>query len=279
MQSFSQRTGLKPATKSIQRESIDVETRNALWSILYVYYQRFYKEEYSVRASARPYRRLLEKLLAICWTDYFKKAVDTIPADFDVVVEQYRTYFYSAQWNECLDFLEFTVQSAEPTDGVSFSKKFSEVLKKECCAYTFVGGLVTEITSEAEITAIDSAIQSSTNEVSDHLVKSLRFLSDRITPDYHNSIKESVSAIEAAARQTSGDKGATLTDALKLINSKTPMHAALTKMLTSLYGYAGDEGGVRHANKENGKPVSQDEARLILILASATTSYLTAKRS
>jgi hypothetical protein len=50
------------------------------------------------------------------------------------------------------------------------------------------------------------------------------------------------------------------------MDKASPLHPALSKMLHALYGYAGDEGGVRHANKVGGRPVSANEARLILII-------------
>ena len=152
-----------------------------------------------------------------------------------------------------------------------------QVLEKESCAYRFVGGLITEITTRTEVKAIDDAIATGSVEVRQHLLKALGLLSDRKKPDYPNSVKESVSAIEAAARIKCGKKNATLADALKLISGKTPLHPAFLKMLQSLYGYAGDEGGVRHANKEGALPVLQPEAQLILVLAAACCTYLVAK--
>lgn len=40
---FSQRIGLSPATKLAQRESIDDELRNSLWSLLTLFYWNSYR--------------------------------------------------------------------------------------------------------------------------------------------------------------------------------------------------------------------------------------------
>ncbi|MDI1249512.1 MAG: hypothetical protein PSV13_11665 [Lacunisphaera sp.] len=277
MSLFSQRAGIKPAAKSMQREAIDQETRNALWSVLWPHYELCYKEEYGYgRSREQPYRKTFEALGTKYWTDLFKNALDT-ERSYSDTIHSCREYFFSCQWHEVLDFIEFTTKQLPEGYGARVAQELNLVLEKENCVYRFVGNIITEITSEAEIAAIDSAIEGSTREVAEHLKKALQFLSDRKKPDYHNSIKESVSAIEAAAREVSGEKGATLSDAVKVLNKKHALHPALTKMLLDLYGYAGDEGGVRHANKETGKPVSQAEARLIMILAAAACGFLTAK--
>jgi hypothetical protein len=173
--------------------------------------------------------------------------------------------------------LEFTTNEVGEPIGNTLRLKFNDALEKESCAYRFVGTIVTELTSASEIQAIDDAIGDASKETADHLKKALQFLSDRKAPDYQNSIKESVSAIEAAAREFSGNKSATLSDALKMLSKQNALHPALLKMLMDLYGYAGDEGGVRHANKESAKTVSQAEARLIMVIAAATCGYFKAK--
>lgn len=275
---FSQRAGLKPATKAIQRASIDVETRNALWSILWKLYERCYKEEAQYgRGLVQPYRDTLETLGTRYWTGYFRNALDT-ERSYSDTIQSCRAHFFSAKWNEVLDFLEYTIENLPEGYARIITDELNEVLSRESCAYRFVGGIITEVTSEAEIAVLDSAIESSTKEVSAHLRKSLQLASDRKVPDFHNSIKESVSAIEAAVRQVTGSDSATLSSALKKISSKEELHPALIDMLSKLYGYAGDEGGVRHANKERGYPVSRAEAMLILSISSATCGFLASKQ-
>jgi hypothetical protein len=77
-----------------------------------------------------------------------------------------------------------------------------------------------------------------------HLEAVLRMLSDRAKPDYRNSIKESISAVEAACRLATGDKSATLGKALKQIPH---LHPALEKGFLAIYGYTSDHSGIRHS--------------------------------
>jgi hypothetical protein len=275
---FSQRKGLKPATKAIQNESLDTETRNALWSELWAYYSLHNQYEYDLGGKVYRFRQKIAPIARAYWLKYFKQPLDTMPT-FDDVIQECKRHFYSGKWYECFDFIEFTVAHLENHASQKMQEFMNNILIQECCAYRFASGQITELTSNEELESINQGIAGSDKEVSDHLEKALRFLSDRKSPDYQNSIKESVSAIEAAARKISGKAGATLSDVLKDANLISALHPALVKMLMSLYGYAGDEGGVRHANKVGGKDITQAEARFVLVLSSAAVSFLTAKKT
>jgi hypothetical protein len=272
---FSQRVGLKPAKKALQHRALDQETRNGLWSVMDMLYNSYHAMT-SGGIRHAPHVRAFDMLMSVFWTEYFKEASDTYP-ESDATWKRIRQQFFAAAWNEVLDCLEFTSRRAKPEWIEGFVKECNGVFEKESCVYRFVSGQVVEITSEVELEAIDTAITSTSKDVAEHVQKALRFLSDRTTPDYRNSIKESVSAIEAAARRTTGQPNAVLSDAVKKLNETSPIHPALVKMILDLYGYAGDEGGVRHANKENGRPVTQSEARLILVLSSALCGFLATK--
>lgn len=274
---FSQRKGLKPATKAIQRESLDTETRNALWSELWGYYALYNKYEYDYGNKRFPYRANVGPIAEAYWLKYFRQPLDTVPS-FDEVIQTCKRHFYAAKWHECFDFLEFTVAQLPQHASQKMQEFVNGILTQESCPYRFVSGQITELTSEEELACIDQSISTSDKEVSDHLEKALRFLSDRKSPDYQNSIKESVSAIEAVGRKLSGKPGAILSDVLKDTKFAGTLHPALVRTLISLYGYAGDEGGVRHANKAGGKEITQDEARFVLVLSSAAINFLTAKQ-
>ena len=78
MPSFSQRQGLKPAIKSIQKDSIDDELRNRLWSLLKLFVWDFWSSDYQFDQRAREVENLLDKL----WFSYFKKPIDERPEMF-----------------------------------------------------------------------------------------------------------------------------------------------------------------------------------------------------
>jgi len=165
---------------------------------------------------------------------------------------------------------------------MKFEEYCNAVLKREVSAYRLVGGRVTEITSEEEILEIEEAqgVASSSKPVADHLKRALELLADRATPDYRNSIKESISAVEAMCNLIASSSSATLAKALKELDQKrtVTMHPALRGAFEKLYGYTSDAEGIRHAllNESN---LDFEDAKFMLVSCSAFVNYLKAKAS
>src|SRR5206468_3589043 len=102
----------------------------------------------------------------------------------------------------------------------TFTQYCNQILEKEFSAYRFVGDKITPITSKEEISEINNAINSPLQSVNEHLNRALALLSDRENPDSRNSIKESISAVEAICQKITGKESATLGDALNVIRDK-----------------------------------------------------------
>jgi len=136
-----------------------------------------------------------------------------------------------------------------------------------------------EITSKEEILEIESALQTPISPVKEHLNRALVLFADRTNPDYRNSIKESISAVESLCKLITGNAKATLGDALKEIDKlNVGLHPALKDAFSKLYGYTNDADGIRHGLTDEPNLYSED-ARFMLIACSAFINYLSAKAS
>lgn len=124
-----------------------------------------------------------------------------------------------------------------------------------------------------QIAAIQNALAVKAPPVREHLKAALALLSDKAAPDYRNSIKESVSAVEAACREMAGVPKATLGDALKKISG---VHPAMSKGFSNLYGYTNDADGIRHALLEE-SDLTKDDALFMLVACSAFVGFLYGK--
>lgn len=278
---FSQRQGFRPLRKALQRESIDDELKNRLWSALkLVLWDKWVARDYFGHTTEEA--KQIEMLLKLIWLHYFKLPLDTLPA-FDTgypksSYQLIRERFFTGKWWEVFDFLEFVVKSV-PNN--SWKKQLTEFansfLESENSAYRFVDSEIVEITDENEISTVESAIDVGIKGTSKHLKTSLEFLSDRQSPDYRNSIKESISAVESVCQAISGKKKSTLGDCLKTIKEKQDMHPAFDKALSSLYGYTSDEGGIRHALSEDSKAPDYADAKFMLVVCSAFVNFIWTK--
>ena len=264
----------------IQIESIDEPLRNGLWSLLKVHcwdnvrhssgiYGGYYLNEYGN-----------EKIQSLCqrlWFHYFKKPLDQLSNDWSKVLAHLRQYFFDCKWYEVYDFIEFVATNYEQ---YQFKDQFIQgcnyLLQKEMSAYRFVNGVITRITEEHEVAEIEQAIEASRGPVSKHIRRSLELLSDRSAPDYRNSIKEAISAVESLVAITlKADKG-TLGLLIKKLEDEIGLHPALRTAFSNLYGYTSDEGGIRHALIETEK-VDFNDAKFMLVVCSAFINFVEGK--
>lgn len=277
MSSFSQRKGLKPIKKIVQIESMDDDLRNRLWNGLDLCYFKTARLTLSL-SEAPNLKRLLESL----WNDYFKLPIDTIRFLTSSAIKDLKERYFALNWNEVYDLIEFIAKN-DPL-GIDGSSEFMEycnqVLEKEFSPYRFVGNEITQITAKEEIDEIEEALRSPLEPVNLHLRTALEKLSDKKDPDYRNSIKESISAVETVCRMISGNPKASLGNALDEIEraGKLKLHTALKQGFDKLYGYTSAEDGIRHSMRDI-PDLSFEDAKFMLVSCSAFINYLVAKSS
>lgn len=259
---FSTRNGYKNVVDMIQRVGMSQELRTSLWNVLDLVL--WSNEQFmSVHESNNVYR-----YIRCVWSDYFKRPVDEIDGNFMDVI---RRYFFDCYWYEVYDFIEFTVSNLR---NISFESHLNKILERELSAYRMISGRFVEITCEEEVEMLENAlIDNEYPGVKAHLRRSLELLSDRNRPDYRNSIKESICAIESLARELTGKQRATLGDALKIMERNNQLHPALKDAFLKLYGYTSDESGIRHAMLEE-PDISLADARFILMVCTSFINYV-----
>ena len=271
--SFSQRKGLKPVKTTIQTDSMDEDLQNCLWSALTSSYFYFRSRFITIPSNQH-------SLLKSLWLDYFKKPIDSLGGNWYDVLPEIKGYFFNCKWYEVYDFIEFIANNyLDESTNKRFMGECNFYLERELSAYRFVTGVITQITSEEEISAIEEALKADyLKPVHTHLTSALSLLSDRKSPDYRNSIKESISAVEAISRLITKKPKATLGAALKKIEDKVEIHAALKESFKKLYGYTSDKQGIRHSllNKSD---LDFEDAKFMLVACSAFINYLIQKSS
>ncbi len=160
-----------------------------------------------------------------------------------------------------------------------YSKEFNSILEREKSAYRLIDGVISPIVEKIEIACIEEASHVQFSSVNIHLRKALRFYSDRENPDYENSIKEAISAVEAVCciiTEMSGAQ-ATLGNALKRLEDRgIALHGALKSAFEKMYGYTSDADGIRHGGIDF-KNAPAEDAKYMLISCSAFVNYLMEK--
>lgn len=275
---FSERYGYKKVSDVIIREEITDEIKNAICScfdeLLHIY---------SIKGYPVPYIELNE-LGKHVWTKFFNKRLSNY--DYNSFSIPSCIEDPHAQWYEVLDLIEFSIKYMHHRDegtGLSASIHFVALLNSEFerlnFAYRIVNCEIIEITSEHEIETIEYAIDNSPRNVKMHLNSALEKLAQRPDGDYRNSIKESISAVEAFCREKTGES--TLGKALSKLEQKNIIiPQSLKSAFSKLYEYTNHaDTGIRHAlmDDEGTYTPTADEALFMLVSCSAFINYLERK--
>jgi hypothetical protein len=256
---------------------MDDDLRASLWSILHVCFWEQAKSEYgeTIQESSPVRGSSVGNLAVGLWFHHFKRPVDTIPTYWKGFLGFLRDHFFKAEWYEAYDFIEYMATEGADVEKKTFTDFCNKCLERENAAYRFVKGQLTEITSEVEIQAVESAIGAGTAHagVTRHLETALALMSDRKTPDYRNSIKESISAVESLAKHIAKDPSGTLGTVLKELERSKALHPALKSAFSSLYGYTNDAHGIRHALMDE-PTLTKADARFMLVCCSSFVNYV-----
>lgn len=279
MKSFSQRKGLKPVKSVMQANSMDDDLRNGLWNALVTHYwNRIEPHEHNIflHYSDRNVEILCERI----WLYYFKKPIDdTLSRNWGYVYDIIKSNFFNCKWDEVYNFIEVVANHyPEKTENSKFMDCCNSILQNELSAYRFVEGQITQMTSEQEIAEVDEALKEAPDPVKTHLETALKLSADRKSPDFRNSIKESISAVEAICKIITSNPKADLGQCLKTIKIKgsVDLHPALEKAFECLYGYTSDAEGIRHALLEESN-LDFEDAKFMLVSCSAFINYLKSK--
>ncbi len=246
------------------------DLRNGLWNA-------FYSNFYSYK-----------------WSSNFNQIYESIFIEFlKIPIDEYKDYhledkaggvkkiIMESEWHFVFDFIEFVAYHSRGVSYYSrvlaFVRRCNAVLTQENSPYRIIGkGFVLEITSKQEIDSIETALQIPYESAKKHIENALALLSNREKPDYKNSIKESISAVESIAKEVTGNKKATLSQLTQKLN----LHPAFEDGLKKLYGFTSDAGGIRHSDHpDNPLKVGANTARFMLVTCSAFVNYIIVQNS
>jgi hypothetical protein len=262
---FSDRIGVTKVSLELYVDSIPDSLRNSIWN--------FILELYSHSAHVDEKRKLCLYL-----AKHFRKSrVDE-------------------SWHQVYNLVEFLVKhhyfilhhvSGYPVDQRKLNSvkegmesRFNHMFEIERSGFRFIGGVLSPITDQVELdavaTSLDQLNEAKLAGAKKHIQTALELFSKRPMPDYRNSIKESISAVESVAKIIGTKDGDGISLALKILSDKVNLHGALKSAFEKLYGFTSDDDGIRHAIIDD-PSVGFDEAKYMIVSCSAFCSYLLGK--
>jgi hypothetical protein len=253
---FSERIGARPSPSSGIEEASDA-LRTSLWNLLH--------ENILPETSSGHIGGQTKELARGVW-HHLHWAVDEIPAQVYYARRALKAQWFACPWPEFFDLLEFSVELTSRTRGrrAECYEWLNRVLEVEGCAYRFISEQLAPLTNPVEMAEVAHGAESVIPGVAAHIREALKLMPPSVDASPRNSIKESISAVEAAFKQLTGEPTATLGDGLKLFEQRYgPLHESLRRGLVQLYAYTNGPEGMRHAliDEATEDPVEQPPFR------------------
>lgn len=276
MKLFSERYNYTKASDVIIREQITPEIQNAICSC--------YDKLHGLinnrgRYNKDPYMDM-EKFL---WTNFLNQREGNFQDGLRYHVVA--TFFLEDDknpWYRKIDLVEFTIKYLHNRNSYicqSFVKLLNHEFERLNFAYRVVNTEIVEITSKEELEAVESSMRDSPTNIRTHLNNALELYAQRPVGDYRNSIKESISAVEAYCREITGEN--TLGKALDKLKVKgLVIPPVLKSAFEKLYAYTNQpDTGIRHAlmDDEGTYTPASEEALFMLVSCSSFINYLNKK--
>lgn len=178
------------------------------------------------------------------------------------------------------EFGEFVATTSKEDTQVFIAGELERLFLEENLAFTFEGGLVqrkgrrhtAERITRAQMVLGDPRLTSARR----HYAKALQFFRHPSKPDYENTAKEAVCAVEAAAKTLFPDaKATTLGDATTWLtgNERGKLPKALAKTFHGVYGFRSGGEGVGHGGGSGG-PVTPELAEYTLAVCASQVVLL-----
>ena len=277
MATFSERLGYKPM-RAIQLDCVSEALRNRIWNLFYM------ADIQRGGLSSKRVRNAFAGQPAIENIVLDKLGFSLGMADLkleNTKLKLLQEHLLKCPWNEVYEFVEAHVSSLDAVDRPKRMAEYNALFEEEKSGYRFLHGKLAAITNQEEIATFEKAGATPFDAVNKHIKKAIALYSDIASPDYENSVKESISAVEAMCSIITGETGsqATLGKMIKhLEGNGVVIPQAMKNAYSSLYGYTSGEGGIRHGSMDF-KDVPAEDAKYMLVSCSAFVNYLIEKWS
>ena len=281
---FSEKYGYREIQK-IKPEYVSSTLRTRVWNLFYqndIIGGGLSSERITASLYGRPTieDKIADRLGFVLDSSLKDRSTSVLIKEYLLTEAPYEDHICS-EWYEVYDFIEIHLSMLEGEKQEERLRQYNKLLEEERAAYRIIDKSVVPITDKEEIAEIEQAIASKYEPVKIHIQKALELYADMKAPDYENSIKESISAVESICCIITGESGAqaTLGKTLKKLKEKgIHIHKAMESAFSSLYGYTSDENGIRHGGIDFTNAPAED-AKFMLVSCSAFVNYLIEKQA
>lgn len=268
---FSQRNGLAPIPPQLNLCEVSAELRRLI--------------EYSLIKEMDRYRRYngVRYVFSKGWdvvaadfhVNFLKQRASSFANDSKLTKEKIGRLISESSYEGLFDLVEFFAR--HPNCSSFLRVDLADAFKSARAAYRIIDNQIVAIGTQEEAGSFERAISmsESTGALASrkHLIGAGMALR---SGNWADSVRESIHAVEAAARRVNPN-ARTLGEALKILEKSGYIHGSLKSAFEKLYGYTNDEDGIRHALSDSEARVDEVDALFMLGACASFVSYLIAR--
>jgi hypothetical protein len=265
--SFAQAEGAEPLPTQLRSKEVSKQLRALSWKVVYEDIVAI-RETFGV-AVREPWNTILRDW----WINKEYQQAHTFSPDYHKWIRLLANLFETQNYLGIFDFLQFVI--SHKNANKNFKRALQAALEESRSFYRVVSGdLIAPIPTEQEAESVSRAFSelaaSDLGGATSHLRAAAIAASGG---DYPGSVRESIHAVESVAKILSPGSD-TLGPALAELEKHSVIHGSLRKGFNSLYGFASDEKGIRHALLEDQAKVDEVDALYMLGACASFISYL-----
>jgi len=176
---------------------------------------------------------------------------------------------HRAPWPKFYDIVEATVSSLERYERPQITEDINTLFADENLAWHVVEGEVVlrtgDVSDEVVAHAIDALEEANRPTAASELRKAMAALSKKPDPDTRDAVRSALGAMEALARDITGDRKSTLGEILKA-KGKDLLAPPLPQAFAQIWGYASDVA--RHVDEQR-EPTLEEAVFVVGVVGSA----------
>ena len=217
----------------------------------------------------------LEELVnfADCFADSARNLAWPLPENY--TAEEYVDFLQARPWHETFNSLELIIECLltrmDIENATWLFTSINHLLERTSVNWK-LGESWRFVKRIENVAVIENALRLKIDKFDparESVRKAWESFNKRPDPDYANSIKEAITAVESAAKIAANSDKADLRKALH----KLALHPTLKEGIEKLYAYASDEPGVRHGGTKP-SDVAEAEAELMLTICAGAMVFL-----
>ncbi len=271
---FSEKFGFKNPRDTFQMYQIDDALRNRIWNQIQIHY--FDKIKLNLVYPYNIYYKSDVNFFERIYDEFFKSH-EKINISMSKLNSNIKKQYFIFEWYEIYDFIEYIAEVYHDNSiNILFRENINIVLENEMSGYRFIDSYIAPIIDSTEIEEIEDAINSEYIGAKIHLSNALEHLSDRENPDYINSIKESISAVESVLNKISETTNVALNRAIN--NIPFEIDSNFKGAIVKMYSWTSSADGIRHGVTGDEIKSKFAEAKYMLVTCSAFINYLIEKK-